>query len=583
VSSPLFLWGLSLVPLLAAIYLLRQRVRPLPVSSLLLWRQQRPSPEGGLRIRKLRTPLLFFLELAALGLLVLAAAEPLMGRSRLRRPAVFVLDDSLSMRAGGADSPRLRAEAALRSELGRAGHQPIRLVLAGPEPQSLGPAAPSAAEALAQLSGWRAGQPSAALLEAALFARQLAGPRARLVVLTDQPPPARPGEEPLEWWAFGRALPNAAFVNAARLTSEKRERLLLEVGAYAAQPLETELTVESADTHQSLAKSRLRLAPGERRRLFLELPQGSGAVRARLSPDALAGDGEAVLLPQRASPIRVEVRLADAELRAAVVKALAATSRAELTARDPQLVIGSATADVNAWTLDVRSEKGASSFAGPFVVDRRHPLTAGLALDGVVWAARPQPLPGAAVVAAGNVTLLADRESAGLRHDLTLQLAPKLSTLQETPAWPALFWNLLAWRAASLPGPREVNARLGTEVPVTLPRGAGEMVVVDPEGRRSTVRAEDQQAPFHAGAPGLHLLEAGAERWSVAVNALVPEESDLTRCASGRWGESSGAPGDARERESGAWMLLLAALAVLAAHRALAARQPALPPRTAAA
>jgi hypothetical protein len=120
-SAPLALLGLALLPALAAVYMLRHKVKRLPVSALFLWRDARPLPEGGVKLQRLATPLLFFLELLALSLLVAAAAAPLTSCGGRRIPLALVLDDSYSMRAGG----RERAKAALLSERGGSGRRPL--------------------------------------------------------------------------------------------------------------------------------------------------------------------------------------------------------------------------------------------------------------------------------------------------------------------------------------------------------------------------------------------------------------------------------------------------------------------------
>ena len=99
-------------------------------------------------------------------------------------------------------------------------------------------------------------------------------------------------------------------------------------------------------------------------------------------------------------------------------------------------------------------------------MDNSHPLAAGVALEGVIWAGAaitnsPGEIP---VILAGNVPLLSVREDlAGGRH-LNLNINPGYSTVQNTPDWPILFWNILSWRIAEMPGLKESNARLGTEV-----------------------------------------------------------------------------------------------------------------------
>ena len=68
--------GLLALPVLAAIYWLRQRARRLPVSSLLLWREAPESRIGGRKIERFESPPIFWLELLILALLVVAAAGP---------------------------------------------------------------------------------------------------------------------------------------------------------------------------------------------------------------------------------------------------------------------------------------------------------------------------------------------------------------------------------------------------------------------------------------------------------------------------------------------------------------------------
>ena len=137
-THPLGFLSLLAIPGLVGIYLLRTRSRRYPVSSLMLWVNQRQARAGGLRVERLQTPLLFFLELLTLILLALAVAAPIIRTSRGAIPLIVVLDDSFSMLAGVDDTPRSRAIAALAKELDPEGLNPlvnrryaVRYVLAG--------------------------------------------------------------------------------------------------------------------------------------------------------------------------------------------------------------------------------------------------------------------------------------------------------------------------------------------------------------------------------------------------------------------------------------------------------------------
>src|SRR5919199_392154 len=136
-TYPLAFFGFLAVPALVAIYLLRNRFRRHPVSSLMLWLDERPPREGGTRVRRFQTPLPFLLGLLRIVPILLIAADPQVRAGQGGRPLVVVLDDSFSMRAGGADSARARGEQALREEFRRRMPYSVRFVLAGGRPQVL--------------------------------------------------------------------------------------------------------------------------------------------------------------------------------------------------------------------------------------------------------------------------------------------------------------------------------------------------------------------------------------------------------------------------------------------------------------
>src|SRR5437764_5754379 len=258
-TTPLALFGLLALPALAAIYLLHNRSRPRPVSSLLLWTDARVAPEGGRRVDRLRPPLAFWLELLALLLLVLAAAGPQVPANPGARPLVVVLDDSFSMLAGDPDSPRKRAADALLEELRRTPRGSVRLVLAGERPQVLGEGSRRAAEVGSLLDGWTCRAPAARLDPAIALALELGGAAATVLVLTDRAPEVPPGTGRLRWWAFGTARPNWALVNASRTPGPRGDRLLLEVANLAADPRSTTLRIESGTPPRELSRSEVRL------------------------------------------------------------------------------------------------------------------------------------------------------------------------------------------------------------------------------------------------------------------------------------------------------------------------------------
>ncbi len=573
--------GLLALPALAAIYWLRQRARRRPVSSLLLWREAPQSRAGGRRVERFEASRLFLIELLILILLVIAAAGPRLPVRDSRRPLVVVLDDSFSMLAGGGGSPRQAAAAALLRELEDGRHGAVTLVAAGERPRVLGAGGDPAAAVDERLEQWRAGSATSRLEPAIALATELGAGRARLLVLSDQAPPVAeaafgdelPAAGRPAWWAFGRRAPNLALVAAMR-GSEGRgatsDSCLVEVANYSSRPAVARLEASvGEETPEEV--SRLELAAGETGRVRLQAPRGK-ELRVRLrgeADDALDLDDEAILLPERRRGVRVALEIGDPGLRQLISEALAASERAIFSAGRAELMItdGDAEEAPGAWRLKLVTRGPAKSFLGPFVLDRGHPLTAGLGLYGVIWGAGPAagPVNGTPVIAAGDVALLADRETAG-GHDLTLFWRPDQSTVQRTPNWPILWWNLLEWRSGSVPGVRAANLRLGGEASIGLAAAGGDAELELPDGsrRRLAVRGGRLQVP--AELLGIHRLRHGgrADRW--VVNALAAAESDLRGVASGRWGDWSDAAAARWEARSAAWMLLLAAAAGWVLH-----------------
>ena len=124
--------------------------------------------------------------------------------------------------------PRRRAETALAEEL-RRNNYASRFLFAGAQPRFAGDVVREPARAAEILQQWTCESPAADLAAAMAVAAEVGGPTARILVLSDHAPMATLGSGQVEWWAFGRKLPNMAFTAAARTRSGENERVLLEV------------------------------------------------------------------------------------------------------------------------------------------------------------------------------------------------------------------------------------------------------------------------------------------------------------------------------------------------------------------
>lgn len=543
-------WALSAlaaIPALVAIYLFQRRFRTRDVSSLLLWNAIRQTSAGGRTREPLRLPLAFWLEVLAIALLALAAAGPILPRWSRTRPLVIVLDDSLSMSAGGDDSPRKRALEFVRDSASRTAHNPVHLVFAGATPQLAG------GESLdEQLRGWTCSAPTSDLDAAIGFATQVGGPSALVLVVTDHAPDATLEKGVLTWRAFGAPRANVGFATAGR-SSGMRERVLLEVASYTKSAQTRTLTLSNGRAMN------LVLGPGERKRLQFDV--GTAPFEARLSPDDASFDDRVVLLEEKRPPVRVALRIANPDLRQDVEQAFRASGRAALTDVRPELVVTDGAAPHDGWAVLLRTAKAKSAVTGPYLLDRAHPLLRGLSFEGLVWGVPPDVKlqPADALVLVGNEVLLADEEVPN-GHHLRLRLDPTISNVQRAPLWPAFWWNVLDWRGAQTPGPRAANVILGNDARVRV--AAPLATVTSPDGTRRDVQAVDGDVVVNADRVGVWKVDA----FSFAANALVPRESDLTHAAAGTFGGWSEASLLSSGYQDVAWLALLLALAVLVGH-----------------
>ncbi|MCY2932224.1 MAG: BatA domain-containing protein [Planctomycetota bacterium] len=571
-TMPWALLALTALPALGAIYWFRRRSRKQIVSSLMFWQDHRQVRAGGRVLDRMQTPLLLLLELAAAALLAVAAAAPALRRADTRSPLFVVLDDSLSMQAGGARSARDLAVEALLEEIGTDQYA-VRFIRAGATVSLMGQAVRSAPDARTLLADWTCQSPGADLARAVGLAGEIGGRNARVLVVTDHAPAAPLDGSRVRHWSFGREQPNAAFTAAQRSDGLTGGKVLLEVANFSDAGRSVSLQASGAITRQWA----LDLPAGGRGRVLADLPPGAGPLSARIGDDALAADNAVTLVSESASPVRAAVRIADEPLKKAALRALGAC-RGVIVAQDrPDVIFTDAAVagDERAWRVRILSGKDAKAFTGPFVVDKAHPLADGLDLAGVIWAAGKDARPaGRALVTVGENVLLADHEWAPGRHEVQLALDGSLSTVLESPAWPVLVSNVAAWRARALPGPARANLALGVQGQLTLGDDVAAVQLTSPGRPPRTLAAHDRQVAFEADRAGEYTASAGASRWTFACNALAEGESDLRACRPGRWGAWDQVKLFGHELVDVSYLALLAVLGVLVVHAVLAARAP---------
>ena len=567
-TYPLALIALATIPALAAIYILRNRFRRRQVSSLVLWRFHVQSRSGGAKVHRLQLPLLFFLELLALLLLVAAATGPRWKLPQSSRPLIVVLDDGFSMRAvQDSVSTQDRAKEFLEKLFRRQPPPFTRLILAGSEPHALGSTVKTWSEVNNLLAQWKCWSPDAAMDSAITLASELGGGQANILVLTDHKPSDEKISSPrLEWHAFGQPLDNFAIINASRTAFGDQDRCLLEIANDSDATHSTRLLVQTGSN--AVQSSEISLGPRQSQRIVFDIPSSAPSLRATLEADALAADNQVELLPPVRKHVRVEVAITNKDLSAMVNRALDATDFRAALDQNPELVIHSDNSPVssNAWDLTWSTAAATNAYTGPFIVDNSHPLAEGIALEGVVWAAAAATnVPGdEPVILAGNVPLLSEHDDIIGRRHITLNLNPALSTVADTPDWPILFWDILSWRISEMPGLKESNARLGTEV--ILKTDGQPVAITQPDGSGNSFPSPGDELAIDTPMPGIYSVAMGSETNQISVNALAADESDLSQCATGQWGKWSDDPGQRLVETSAVWIFGLLALGFLTGH-----------------
>lgn len=557
---PHALWGLTAVGLLAVIWLLRRQQRIYTVSSRMLWEHLSPHTQSGLRLNRIQTPLLFFLELLIILLLVTAAAKPAILSADRFLPLTIVLDDSVSMRASdGQESFREKGIKQMEKILNSRAFRPVRFVLAGTEPKIL-----SGISGRSEIAKkWQCYAPSARLDAALETAKEISGKHGLILVISDHGPLDNPDSRIL-WHAVGKPLANAGFVNGVRTSAGDKDRILLETANFSHQQIKTNLKM-GEKVHSLTMEAR------GRKRMRFEVPENEGNPLAfQLPEDALAEDSRLVLFPPPAKKAGVEIRIVNPGLHALANRAVQASGLAHASATPDILFTDSREtrgANGRTWTVQMISEKNARAYKGPFVADDSHPLMKGIRLDGIVWACgKESQLPGNPVISIGDIPVLTDLRRPSGVHEIRMRMDIKQSTLPITPVWPELIWNLLHWRISELPGPEESNVRAGTSLFFVPEDTSVSVRLTLPDRTEQDVPLLDGKAFMQPQQPGVYTIKSGNRESRFAVNLFSPEESDLLACESGQWGNWNKEAAMGRDSLSLDWLFLLLALAGLALH-----------------
>lgn len=134
-SNWLWLWT-AIMPLAVVLYyFFRKKYKDQQISSLLFWEEMMKEIQASPYLKKLQHHLLFYLQMAALVLCVLALMGPYLENETLEgNEFIFVVDTSATMLAGSPSQFQLQRENMLQLA-GQAGGKPITIITTGGTPE----------------------------------------------------------------------------------------------------------------------------------------------------------------------------------------------------------------------------------------------------------------------------------------------------------------------------------------------------------------------------------------------------------------------------------------------------------------
>jgi len=519
--QPLGLIALISLPLIVALYFLRQRRPPRRVGSLMLWQKARQQVFRGRPWERFRPSWLLFLQILVATGIALALARPAcIAPGTQTERLVIVLDGSASM--GSTDvAPSRWAEAIARAEASIASspeNSEVALLVAGRLTRVAEPFTTDTTQLHATLERLRERGPDAtsgSVKEALILAMQLRGEEGgRILLFSDGAFPSDalpPVAGSVDFIGVGERDGNLA-ITTFELRRAPSQRfgttvvcVVQNTGTQAASGhLEIRLDGRPLEAH------RVELAPGDSRAFGVPVASDQGRLTAVLEPfpaadggpsDTLPTDNEAFAVLAPDLPVRV-LLVGGNPLTA---RALAANPRLSVETIDAGSFTGEFTQDVVVFenTFPATIPQGrflaiappdenplvdysGEELTSPAVAawDRGHPVLHGLDLSGIrfgkVRRAVPQNnfVPLAEFAGNDGPVLLAGRTPAWRGVVLTV---PLLETdLPLRVAFPVFLYNAIGWLSPG--GEQNVGRTLATGQPLAIPARPGDALTVTMPG-----------------------------------------------------------------------------------------------------
>ncbi len=469
--------------------------------------------------------------------------------------------------------------------------QKIRILLAGRDTKNLGTFS-TVNEALYQLkNNYRCNENIANLNETLALAKKFNIQNNPIYIFTDQKPMQKLSSE-VEWHAVGKNIVNTAIINCSRSKINGVDKCMIIIANLSPKSQDTTLTITEKNQKKSedndnenyeIFNKQILLAGNALKKITVSLPKNTGQITAKISDDNLKFDNTVTLFPENLQKLTVKVIVENKKISSLINQALLVSEKVVLVNTDPQLIItdnyrnfsllahnmliiddktsfknvkennATAKSKVDS-TIKLLTDKG-YSFTAPFTVDRLHQLTLGLNLKNAIWGSRilnndivlnkvdrekitsknkillkkisdSNPI----VMAKQRLLLSTIKDDVSGKENIFMFYDPQKSTLQNTPAFPILFWNLVDWLINKKSGLLQHNYRSGEKI-------AFKIDSIKNKENFKLIKENDEEVILHknytntylinANNPGLYTIKNSKKVYQFYVNSLSFNESDL--------------------------------------------------------
>ena len=560
--NPAGLLFLLAIPAVVLLHLLKIRRRRAEVSSTLLWADSLRDQQASAPFRRLKPNLLLLLQILILLLLALALARP--SRTTLvsgYERTVFVLDVSASMQA--TDVPGSRFAAAKQAALAAAAKlrpgQQAMLIAAGSEARVVVPFTEDRGAIQRGIAALAATDVPGRLSEAFRLAQANLQTRTGLAVVEvftdgafDLPATPDLGGAALRWNSLGRRGKNigiTAFEARKTFFGAFDYQAFLSVANYSGETASFDLTLMLDG--RPIKSERVTLTPELKRSfVFPFTDQEGGILKAEIGvDDDLAADNQALAVIPAPHPLTVLLVSAG---NAFLEKALAAdpqvkveTGPLETLEKKPQaydvVILDGVPAKrlppgrylfVNTVPEGVPLEVLGRVEMPPIVDwDRNHPAMRYLDLSKVAIqeAMRVRPLGGGKALVDSSLTPLVYALDEGGLKAIFIGFDLNRTDFPLRVAFPLFVSNALRWLLPSRPEDAGLVVRTGQPITASLPAGARQATLIDPDGREHALTADaDGRVSFaETTRVGVYALRAGTWERRFAANLLDDGESNI--------------------------------------------------------